>query len=184
MAGEYSGMESRNLVILESKFSDCEHFKVWESSADVIEFLNLDADRDYEDIVRDFILDGTDPHKMQFTIVTKMDNRPVGRVVITHFNEKEDSLELNRIYIGDSENRRKGYGTEAVFAVLEYAFINLHLERVSVNHFVEDDRSAAFLKNIGFKSEGVSRSAFKKNGKYHDRQNLSMLRSEFFENRR
>ncbi len=177
-------MESRNLVILESKFDDCEYFRKWETSPDVIEYFNVDEDRDYEDIIRDFVLTDADPTRMQFTIITKEDGKPIGRVQITDLNTVEDSLDIYRIYIGDKENRRKGYGRETIVAVLEYAFINLHLERVSVNHFVEDDVTNAFCKALGFKPEGIARSAFKKNGKYHDMQMLSLLRSEFFENRR
>ena len=143
------------------------------------------ADRGFlEDIVRDFVLTDADPTKMQFTIITKEDSKPIGRVQITNLNREEDSLEIYRIYIGDESNRRKGYGRETIVAVLEYAFINMHLERVSVNHFIEDDITAAFCKSLGFKTEGIARSAYKKNGKYHDMQMMSLLRSEFFENRR
>ena len=177
-------MESRNLVITESRFDDCDQFTKWETDPGVIRYFNVDEDRDYEEIVRDFVLNDADPTKMQFTIISKVDNKIIGRVQITNLNTEEDSLEIYRIYIGDEENRRKGYGRETIVAVLEYAFINLHLERVSVNHFIEDDVASSFCKALGFKPEGVARSAFKKNGKYHDMQILSLLRSEFFENRR
>ena len=123
-------MESRNLIIRESVFEDCRYFAEWEADPEVTRYFNISDHQGYGEVVRKFILDDEDSMVMQFTIVTKADNTLLGRILVTDINREEDSLDLTRIYIADKANRGRGYGTEALSAFLEYAFINLHMEKL------------------------------------------------------
>lgn len=75
----------------------------------------------------------------------------------------------------------EGYGEEAIRLVLEYAFINLHMERVTIDHFSENDVARQLYHKIGFQDEGRMRHAAKKNGRYYDLQLMSMLRAEYYD---
>lgn len=176
-------MESRNLIIRESVFEDCRCFAEWETSPEVTVFFNISDMQTYGDIVKKFILSDEDSTAMQFTIITKTDNRPVGRLVISKINPEEDSLDITRIYIADPIDRGKGYGTEALSAFLEYAFINLHMERVTIDFIKDNDVADRLFRKQRFQKEGVARSGCKKNGRYYDLQLMSLLRAEFFEKR-
>ena len=176
-------MESRNLIIRESVFEDCRYFAQWEADPEVIGYFNISDRQGYGDVVRKFVLDDEDSTVMQFTIVTKADNRPVGRLLVSRINRDEDSLDLTRIYIADTRDRRAGYGAEALSAFLEYAFINLHMERVSADFIRDNDVADRLFRKQRFQKEGTARSACKKNGRYYDLQLMSLLRAEFFENR-
>ena len=74
-----------------------------------------------------------------------------------------------------------GSDEEAMRELLEYCFIQLHTERVTLDHLPQNERAAALYLKLGFQYEGVMRHAGKKNGKYIDLHLMSMLRSEFFE---
>lgn len=176
-------MESRNLIIRESVFEDCRYFAEWEADPEVIRYFNISDQQGYGEVVRKFILDDEDSTVMQFTIVTKADNTPVGRILVTDINREEDSLDLTRIYIADEANRGRGYGTESLSAFLEYAFINLHMERVTVDFIRDNDTADRLFRKQRFQKEGTARSGCKKNGRYYDLQLMSLLRAEFFENR-
>ncbi len=176
-------MESRNLIIRESVFEDCKYFAKWETSPEVSRYFNINDQQGYGDVVKKFILDNEDNTAMQFTIVTKTDNTPVGRILVTGINREEDSLDITRIYIADIANRNQKYGTEALSAFLEYAFINLHMERVTVDYIMDNDAAEHLFRNQRFQKEGVARSGCKRNGKYYNLQLMSLLRAEFFENR-
>ncbi len=176
-------MESRNLVIRESVFEDCKYFAEWEASSEVNGYFNISDQQSYGEVVKKFILDNEDNTAMQFTIFTKADNKPIGRMLVTRINREEDSLDLTRIYIADIANRNKKYGTEALSAFLEYAFINLHMERVTVDYIMDNDAAEHLFRSQRFQKEGVARSGCKKNGKYYNLQLMSLLRAEFFENR-
>ena len=174
-------MESKNLILRESVFRDCEYFAKWEAKKDVNEFFTMDEDRDYEEIVTNFVKYSTDPTKELFTIALKPDDKPIGRIYLSRIDKEEDSMDLTRIYIADQENRGKGYGEEAIRTILEYAFINLHMERVTIDHFVNNQPATFLYHKIGFQDEGTMRHAGKKNGKYVDLCLMSMLRAEYYD---
>ena len=174
-------IESKHLILRNTVFADCAIFADWESQPSVSEFFTMNSDRDYEEIVRDFILFSEDPTKELFTILLKPEDKPIGRIILSRIDREEDSLDLTRIYIADPENRNKGYGEEAIRMILEYAFINLHMERVTIDHFSRNETARYLCHKIGFRDEGVMRHAGKKNGKYVDLCLLSMLRAEYYD---
>lgn len=177
-------MESKNLMIRPAVFDDCSLFSIWEKMREVNEFFSIDDDRDYEQIVREFILREADPSKLQFTILLKNyqgEDEIIGRIYISNVNLHDDSLDITRIYIGSKEYRNKGYGEEAMRLILEYCFINLHTERVTLDHFSGNDIAARLYLKLGFQNEGVARNGAKKNGKYYDLHIMSILRSEYYE---
>lgn len=174
-------MESKNLIIRETVFDDCKYFAEWEILPEVTEFFTMDEDRDYEQIVTEFVRYNLDPTKLQFTITLKPEDRPIGKIYISRINRAEDSMDITRIYIADPQLRGKGYGEEALRMVLQYAFINLHMERVTIDHFEKNKAAAALYDKIGFKNEGLMRNAGKKNGRYVNLQLKSMLRAEYYD---
>lgn len=178
---KFKMMESKNLILRETTFGDCGIFSEWETKEDVKKFFSLDDDHGYEDVVRDFFTNVQDPSKRYFTITLKPEGNVIGRVYLSAVNRKQDSLDITRIYIADVEKRGMGYGEEAIRLILEYAFINLHMERVTIDHFSENDVARQLYHKIGFQDEGRMRHAAKKNGRYYDLQLMSMLRAEYYD---
>ena len=174
-------MESKNLIIRETVFDDCKYFAEWETLPEVTEFFTIDEGRDYEQVVTEFVRYNLDPTKRQFTITLKPEDKPIGKVYISRINRSEDSMDITRIYIADPALRGKGYGEEALRLILQYAFINLHMERVTIDHFEKNRTAAVLYDKIGFTNEGLMRNAGKKNGKYINLQLKSMLRAEYYD---
>lgn len=175
-------MESRNLIVRETVFDDCKYFAEWETRPEVTEFFTMNEERSYEDLVTEYVRYNMDPTKAQFTITLKPEDKPIGKIYLSRINTTDDSLDITRIYIADIDNRNKGYGEEALRLILEYAFINLHMERVTIDHFERNKPAAYLYEKIGFRNEGLMRNAGKKNGKYVNLQLKSMLRAEYYEN--
>ena len=94
-------MESKNLIVRETVFDDCRYFAEWEVMPEVTEFLTIDEDRDYEQIVKEFVRYSMDPTKLQFTITLKPEDKPIGKVYLSRINRADDSLDITRIYIAD-----------------------------------------------------------------------------------
>lgn len=177
-------MESKNLLIRPTTFEDCSLFAVWEKTPEVTEFFSMDDGRDYEEVVREFVTREFDETKLQFTILLKNyqgEDEVIGRIYISRLDRHEDSLDITRIYIGPAGYRHKGYGEEAMRLILEYCFINLHTERVTLDHFTGNEFAAKLYLKLGFQYEGIARNSTKKNGKYHDLHIMSLLRSEYYE---
>ena len=171
-------METKNLIIKEATFDDCQYYAEWEKIPQVTEFFSIDESRDYKQVVTEFVKDMDDQSTKHFTIFLKP-NKPIGKIYVTGINKNTDSMDITRMYIGSLEDRGQGYAYEALKKFLEYAFINLHMERVTLDYYVGNKAASALYDKLGFHSEGVRRHAAKKNGKYYDLHQMSMLRSDF-----
>jgi ribosomal-protein-alanine N-acetyltransferase len=172
-------MESENLIIRKSVFDDCEIFTKWEQQDYVKEFLTINKERTYEEVVREFITREQDPTKEQYTIILK-DKGPIGRVYLSNISREFDFIDITRIYIGEKEHLGKGYGKECIELLLDYCFNTLKMERVTLDHYTGNLAGNLYLK-LGFKYEGIMRHAAKKDVKYYDLHLMSMLREEYFD---
>jgi RimJ/RimL family protein N-acetyltransferase len=75
----------------------------------------------------------------------------------------------------------KGYATEGVSRLIDYAFKDLKLRRLKIPAFATNPASNALAKKLGFTYEGRLRKAVicKATGKIHDENIWGLLRSEW-----
>lgn len=59
-------------------------------------------------------------------------------------------------YSVDADRQGRGYGSEAVGAVVDFAFGTLRLHRIMANYQPSNERSARLLRRIGFVPEGFA----------------------------
>ncbi len=114
----------------------------------------------------------------QFAIVNLENDELIGNCGIMRINNIDRCAEVG-IFIGDEENRNKGYGAEALRLLLDYGFnyLNLHNIRLGVKSF--NERAIACYKKVGFKEYGRRREAYFLNGKYYDNVFMDILDREF-----
>lgn len=75
-------------------------------------------------------------------------------------------------------SQRQGIGTEAVQAVIAYAFNKLKLHRLEVTIMAKNYPSLAFASSLGFLQEGISRDYLLLNGKWEDYYQLALLNEQ------
>ena len=83
------------------------------------------------------------------------------------------------IFIGDVEEREKGYGTEAINLILDYGFNYLNLNNIKLDVVEFNERAIACYKKCGFKECGRRRKSEFIDGKYYDRISMDILKEEF-----
>jgi len=85
------------------------------------------------------------------------------------------------VVIHNPENHEKGYGTDAVRCLLEFAFriLNLHRVELHVYSFIKD--AIHVYEKVGFKQTGVRREASYVDGEYRDDLVMDILRREYDE---
>lgn len=77
-----------------------------------------------------------------------------------------------------------GYMTEAVLAVVGFAFGEWRLHRVAANYMPRNDRSAAVLKRCGFRVEGLAPAYLLINGRWEDHVLTAMTNEDWQAERR
>jgi ribosomal-protein-alanine N-acetyltransferase len=103
-----------------------------------------------------------------FTIELKEEHKAIGGIGL-HKVDKEQGTAETGYWLG-RRYHRKGYGTEALAAILKLAFKKLKLRRVEAGVYPGNPSSAKLLEHFGFKLEGTRRKArvCKADGKLHD----------------
>ena len=186
-------LETNDLIIRPSEWDDLEDFCRWEQLPEVTEFFSIRDGQTMEDVVRKYVADEEDPKAQQFTILLKEEGveaaqagdgtlqyagtRKIGRIVLADIEDGWKG-EIWRIYIGDKSLRGKGYGKQAMEAMMGYCFDVLGLERLYLDHYTGNPAAGLYL-SLGFKYEGVLRKNCRKNGILYDVHLMSMLREEY-----
>ncbi len=83
------------------------------------------------------------------------------------------------ILIGDKTVWSRGYGTEATRLVVAYGFRSLNLYRIALTVSQGNTGGIKAYQRAGFVHEGVMRAACYRDGAYHDKVMMSILRPEW-----
>jgi len=75
--------------------------------------------------------------------------------------------------------QNQGYITEAVKAIVDFGFQNVHFNRIQVSHRHVNIPSRRVIEKCGFIYEGTLRNFFNHLGEFHDRLYYSILREEW-----
>jgi RimJ/RimL family protein N-acetyltransferase len=113
-----------------------------------------------------------------FMIRTKADDRLIGKAAI-HWIEWTNGNAFLRLGIGSAEDRRKGYGTQALQMLLRFAFAELNLFRVSAIVPEYNKGAIALLHRFGFVQEVCRRRALERDGRRWDLYIFGLLRDEW-----
>ena len=115
-----------------------------------------------------------------FSVRTMADDTLIGEMVldVVNWGARDAYVGLS---IGDRANWGKGYGTEMMFLILRYAFMEVNLQRVSLAVFEYNPRAIRAYEKAGFRHEGRIRQFLHKEGRRWDMLLMSVLRAEWLE---
>ena len=83
------------------------------------------------------------------------------------------------VSIGDPEYWGKGYGSDAIQLILNYAFSELNIYRVGISTIAYNERAARAYEKAGFRHEGAWRRAIERQGERFDVVQFGILREEW-----
>ena len=81
--------------------------------------------------------------------------------------------------IGEKNEWGKEYAPEATRLILDFAFNQLRLHRVSLEVYAHNRRGQRAYEKVGFVREGVLRESYFRNGRYYDTVVMGLLQSEW-----
>lgn len=102
----------------------------------------------------------------------------IGNVGIVNIDWLNNSAEVT-YFIGEAL-WGQGYATEAVQAILAFAFENLELERIQGRCMSGNLASFKVMQKCGLSYEGMARHEVIKGGKYHDVLYAAILKEDYF----
>jgi Acetyltransferases, including N-acetylases of ribosomal proteins len=112
----------------------------------------------------------------RWCIIEKISSTCIGQIAIFLVNDKNHFCEIE--YALGKQFHRKGYATEAVKALLDFCFNDVHFHKVQVCHKEGNVASQGVIRKCNFIYEGTLRDFFYMDGKYVNRLYYSILSNE------
>ena len=119
-----------------------------------------------------------DPNTIIFTICDKKTGNILGETAFFRI-DWVGRMATFYIAIAGKENHHKGFGTETVKLMIEYAFETLNLNRVQLHVATKNIAAIKAYKRNGFIIEGLLREAMYGEGQYHDFHLMGILKKDY-----
>lgn len=119
-----------------------------------------------------------DNTRKDFIVCLKEDDRPIGYGGLLNIDIKNSKAE-SYMGIGETDCWGKGYAKEIRAILLEYAFMELHLNKVYSYVWEENTKMIKVNEKAGFKVEGTLRDDVYSHGEFRSRVVMSILRDEY-----
>lgn len=113
-----------------------------------------------------------------FMIRLKPDDRLIGKALV-HRIEWANGNGFIQFGIGAADDRRKGYGTQALRMLLRFAFAELNLFRVTAHVPEYNEAAIALLQKLGFVQEVCRRKALERDARRWDLYVFGLLNDEW-----
>jgi RimJ/RimL family protein N-acetyltransferase len=160
-----------DVPLLREWYSDPEVLHWLHLSEDAPHLHSLESHRERWERMRD------DPTRLTWLIETS-DGQPIGEVELIEINKAHGRAELG-ITIGEKSYWNGGCGTDAVRAVLRFAFGELGLRRVTLITDEDNARCIRCYEKCGFLREGVFRNHRLRNGRPLNMVTMAVLKDEW-----
>lgn len=117
-------------------------------------------------------------HDVLFGIVVRETDQLIGSTGLDQIDFQNQNA-IFGMMIGEKRAWGKGYGTEVTALVMQYAFGELHLNRVQLQVFEYNLRAMRVCEKVGFRREGVLRQEHVYDSRFWDTVVMAILREEW-----
>ncbi|WP_400191290.1 UDP-4-amino-4,6-dideoxy-N-acetyl-beta-L-altrosamine N-acetyltransferase [Hymenobacter sp. B81] len=157
---------------------DLELVRAWRNSAAVAQYM-YHADTITAEQQRAWFAAISQDTSRQYWII-QHEGRPVGVANLYAINQAFQSCYW-AFYLGEQDLRGTGIGARVEFAVLEYVFTELQLNKLLCEVFVDNARVVAMHEKFGFRRESYFREHIRKDGAFKDVIGLALLQREWLQ---
>lgn len=113
-----------------------------------------------------------------FSICRLGDTASIGACGLRHMDRVNGSAEVS-IFITNREDWSKGYGTDAMRALVDFGFGELRMERIWLRVFDYNPRAVRSYEKVGFKREVLLRHDRFHRGAHHDTHLMAIIRPDW-----
>lgn len=179
----FKKIEGKKIYLSPMCTDDAIKYAKWMNDFDVTDKINSSCNVISVESEREWLEKNSRIGNYQFAIVKQEKDELIGNCSL-HDLDFINGRATAGIFIGDKENRGKGYGTEALKLLISYGFNHLNLYNIMLTVYSFNSPAIACYKKVGFKEIGKRREAYFKNNERYDEIFMDILRSEFYERRK
>ena len=159
---------------------DAEKYVKWFCDMSLTDGLGKSRDIDTIESEKEWLRKSAEKRELNFGIVSIETDKLIGNCGFLDIDNR-DRIATIGIFIGDEENRSKGYGTDTLKLLLDYGFNYQNFNNIMLCVESFNERAIACYKKVGFKEIGRRREGYFLNGKYYDDVYMDILAREYKE---
>ncbi|HHT27924.1 MAG TPA: GNAT family N-acetyltransferase [Firmicutes bacterium] len=145
-------ISGEKVIIRSLEATDLSKIVTWTLDEEVNRFLESDYPKNLSDCVA-WLQEVQSNRLAQHFAITTVDNQLIGDIELDHISWRSGDAEL-RIRIGEKSLWDKGYGTDAVLTLIDYAFTRMSLKRIYLRVYAANRRAVRCYEKAGFRKEG------------------------------
>ncbi|OPJ62847.1 GNAT family N-acetyltransferase [Clostridium oryzae] len=177
-------IETKRLIL--RKFKEVDKFDMynnWASDPEVTKMLTWPthaAIEVTEIVIKRWINNYSENNYYHWAIQSKEPQSVIGSISLNNVDYSNDSCEIG--YCIGKRFWNKGIATEALRAVLSFAFKQMKVNRITGRHHIDNAASGRVMEKCGFRYEGTLRQIIKDGrGNLVDCKYYSILKNEFID---
>ena len=172
-------LEGERIILREVRLSDVNaNYHRWMNDPEVIRYLECRFSANSMDAIKDFVHRMlNDRDNIFLAIILKDGDRHIGNIKIGSINRIHRLADIG-LLIGEKDCWGKGYATEALRLVTNYAFNTLNLHKLIAGCYAGNKGSEKAFKKAGFVVEGIRKKHHYCDGIYVDSIILGLLNDE------
>lgn len=178
----FKKIEGERVYLSPMCVDDAEKYAKWMNDFEVTDKINSSCNMLTLESEKNWIEKNSGIKDYQFAIIKQENDELIGNCSLHNLDFINQRATVG-IFIGDKENRGKGYGSEALKLLISYGFNHLNLNNIILAVYSFNTPAIACYKKVGFKEMGRRREAYFKNNERYDEIYMDILRTEFYERR-
>ena len=174
---EHKEIRGEKIILRQQREEDAEYFAYWFNQPLIMFQCGFTEPTDKEAELRYITEYHRSDDSVWFTI-TDIDGSVIGETGLLRMFPAWHCTDLT-IIIPDPEKQNKGYGTEAIRLMLDMAFNEYGMNRVSIGVVGLNTDALEFYQKVGFRQEGMQEQGYYYDGEYSDFIMMRILREEW-----
>ena len=174
---EHKEIRGKRIILRKQRQEDAEFFTYWFNQPEVMFRCGFEKPTTAQEETEYINVYHKSEDSLWFTI-TDLDGNIIGETGLLRMFPAWHCTDLT-IIIPDPKKQHKGYGTEAIRIMLDIAFNEYEMNRVSIGVVSLNTDALDFYKKIGFKQEGIQEQGYYYNGEYSDFIMMRILSEEW-----
>ena len=167
---DFRHLETERLILRDIRMEDIqEYYERLYGDGDVCRYLLFDPHQDIGESlqsIQEILEKYEEGNFYRWGITEKGDDSLIGVIGLVRIDEQANTCSFAYLLGCDYWNR--GYGTEAVKAVLRFAFEELQIQRIVADHMVQNPASGAVMRKAGMTHIGPEQGKYSKHSKLWD----------------
>jgi len=170
-------IDGRQIYLREICFSDAnKNYCRWLNNSQVNKYLESRFERWSSEKLKDYIKEiKRDNNHLFLAIIEKEGEKHIGNIKLGPINRQHKFADIG-VIIGDKDYWGKGFASEAIKLITDYAFCTLKLHKLTAGAYKNNVGSIKAFKKNGFSIEGVRKNHYFYKSKYVDAVLLGILR--------